>query len=84
MTRRWAVVLALVLGASSCAPRGLPSRLPSASVASAEGPSAAPARVTVALDEEPPLPGEPLEDWEGLRRPAGEEAGAHHHHGEHR
>ena len=36
------------------------------SVASASAPEAAPAPVTRALDQDPPLPGEDVEGWAGL------------------
>ncbi len=76
----WPLVVAF---SAACAPRSVPERFPVESAASdvaAPGPLAA---VTVALREDPPLPGEPSEGWAGLEAyPSGSPA-HHHEHGEH-
>jgi hypothetical protein len=41
------------------------------------------ASVTVALSEDPPLPGEPSEGWAGLESKTSEAPAHHHEHGEH-
>jgi hypothetical protein len=79
-----ALYLALGLAATGCAPHGVPPNLPRSSVASPEGGEAAPARVTLALDEDPPLPGEVTEGWRGLRGDDDASKSAEHdHHGGH-
>jgi outer membrane protein, heavy metal efflux system len=64
--REWACVLGAVAGLSACRSRELPARFPDSSPASPEAAAARPATVTTALDEEPPLPGEPAARWPGL------------------
>jgi hypothetical protein len=72
--------IAIALLALAGCSRSFPSTFPRSSAASTE---AAPARTTVmarALREDPPLPGEPTEGWEGLA-PGAPQGG--HHHGHH-
>jgi hypothetical protein len=76
------LVAAHALLAPACAPQALPARFPSGSVASPDADEARPARVTLALDEDPPLPGDEAQGWRGLD--GGEDADPHrHHHGAH-
>ncbi|MEQ9081901.1 MAG: hypothetical protein RLP09_49005, partial [Sandaracinaceae bacterium] len=72
--------VAAVAALASCTP-ALPTALPRGSAASPDAPEARPARVGLALTEEPPLPGERREGWEGLGDAA---PGGHAHHGGHR
>lgn len=65
---------------AACAGPALPAELPVASPASAQAAEAPPAQVTRALDEEPPLPGEPVDGWPGLHEPADDEREEPHHH----
>jgi hypothetical protein len=63
-----AVLIALVATAplSACAPRAFPASFPPASPASPEAEAAPEARMGDMLQEEPPLPGEPVHLWQGL------------------
>lgn len=67
-----------------CASRTVPTRFPPSSAASPAAAQADAPRVTGALSEEPPLPGQPATQWPGLqadqdrRQPAGH--GGHHGH----
>ncbi len=74
-------LLASLAALAGCS-RSVPAEFPRASAASAEASAAPPARVGLAIEEEPPLPGEAREGWEALDRgtPA---AGHHGHHGHH-
>lgn len=68
-----AVGLAVLLAGSACS-RELPSDWPSNSPVSPEADAAPVSRVTLALDSDPPLPGEPTDGWIGLDRPDAEDA----------
>jgi hypothetical protein len=48
--------------------RELPPDWPTSSAASPDAPAAPRSDVTLALDSDPPLPGEPLDGWFGLDR----------------
>ncbi len=63
-----AVLIALVATAplSACAPRAFPASFPPASAASPEAEAAPEARIGEMLQQEPPLPGESTEHWQGL------------------
>jgi outer membrane protein, heavy metal efflux system len=50
-----------------CATRSVPDRFPANSAASPGSPEGAAARTTRALEEDPPLPGESIEGWDGLQ-----------------
>lgn len=81
-----ALALAAALAASplGCASRTVPARFPAPAAASPASPPAPAALVTRALASEPPLPGEPVSDWPGLRAAeTGDAAHAGHggHHG---
>lgn len=77
---RIAIALVLVLAGSACS-RELPSEWPTTSPASTTVEEAPTANVTLALDGDPPLPGEPADGWIGLdRAPSGEDPHAHHRH----
>lgn len=82
LRKHWIGALALV-ALVGCASRSVPDAFPATSAASPEGAEAAPAPVAVALQSDPPLPGETLAGWEGLT-PAGPAAAsdphAHMHH----
>lgn len=74
-------VLAVTLAGSACS-RELPSQWPETSPASAAAKEAPVANVTLALDGDPPLPGEPAEGWIGLEPVPTADPHAHHrHHG---
>lgn len=73
-----ALAAALLLGACS---RELPSEWPDSSAVAIHAEPAPPATVTLALDSDPPLPGEPSEGWIGLERP--DTGAAHEHHPHH-
>lgn len=63
-------VLAITLLAASivgCS-RSVPAAFPNASAASLDAPEGRAARVGRAIVEEPPLPGETREGWEGLEQ----------------
>lgn len=72
--------LTLAATLASCS-RSVPREFPRASAASGEAAEAAPARVGLAIAEEPPLPGDPRPGWESLDAEADEGAGHHGHHG---
>jgi len=57
------------LGALSaaCSARTVPEHAPPASAASTEAPEGFVPTLTSALRSDPPLPGEPLENWSGLQ-----------------
>lgn len=76
--RSWPLLVVLC---AACAPRSVPERFPAASAASDAAPPGPVAAVTVALREDPPLPGEPSEGWPGLDAHTTESD--HHEHGEH-
>lgn len=82
--RTLALAAALAAVLPGCASRTVPASFPTSAAAS---PAASPAPrvpVTAALTTDPPLPGEPLDRWPGLRsddpRPA-PHAGHGGHHG---
>jgi len=78
---RFAAALALTSVACS---RDLPSEWPDNSPASSAAQELPNANVTLALDGDPPLPGEPAEGWIGLEQVPAEDPHAHHrHHGNH-
>lgn len=71
--------LLLVAG---CVVRPLPTSFPPESAAAVRGQAVPSAELTVALDSDPPLPGEPLGGWFGLApstaaRPTHDHGGAH-------
>lgn len=81
----WAAALLL----TACATRSAPPPSSPSSPLSPAHPIGVTTRVTLALDEDPPLPGEPSAGWEGLDPNATAEAdagtapahgGAHHAH----
>jgi hypothetical protein len=79
-----ACLLTLLLVASplfAACSRSFPAAFPRASAASPDAAEATPARVDLALVEEPPLPGEHRPGWDALERdaPAGPRHGGHHH-----
>jgi hypothetical protein len=77
--------LPLVLTALACGARQVPPPRPAGSAAALDAPEAPRAKVARAVREDPPLPGAPLDGWEGLRPPDGAPAPAghqHHHHHE--
>lgn len=73
-------MLAMTLAGAACS-RELPSQWPTSSPASSGAAQLPPAPVTLAVDEDPPLPGEDAEGWFGLERPAAN--GGEHHHSHH-
>lgn len=54
------------LSVVACASRSVPMSFPKTSAASPDAEAAPVARVGVALDQDPPLPGESTEGWRGL------------------
>jgi hypothetical protein len=77
------LAMATSLIALACS-RDLPSEWPESSSASNSAQELPAANVTLALDGDPPLPGEPAEGWIGLEQPPSEDPHAHHrHHGGH-
>ena len=80
---RFAAALAVALSTVACS-RDLPSEWPESSPASSAAQELPNANVTLALDGDPPLPGEPAEGWIGLEQVPAEDPHAHHrHHGNH-
>jgi hypothetical protein len=78
-----ALAVVAVLAGSACS-RDVPSQWPDSSPASNAAKELPNAKVTLALDSDPPLPGEPAEGWIGLEQPPSEDPHAHHrHHGDH-
>jgi hypothetical protein len=74
------IIAALALAGSACS-RELPSQWPEGSPASTAAQEAPTANVTLALDGDPPLPGEPAEGWIGLEQATPtEDPHAHHRH----
>ena len=75
------LTLLLVAPLLAACSRSVPATFPRASAASPDAAEAAPARVDLALAEEPPLPGVHRPGWEALERdtPAGSPHGGHHH-----
>lgn len=78
------LLFTLVLVASpfvAACSRSVPATFPRASAASPDATEATPARVDLALVEEPPRPGEDRPGWEALERdaPARPHHGGHHH-----
>lgn len=82
-SRALALAAALAAVPLGCASRTLPARFPSSAAASPASPAAPSVLVTGALTSEPPLPGEPVTDWPGLRAEDTASA-AHAGHGGHR
>lgn len=82
--RTHATVLALLVASAlaGCS-RDVPDTFPTASAASLDAPEASAASVAVALEGDPPLPGEPTAGWEALERDAGADHGHHGHGGHH-
>ncbi|HEX5751019.1 MAG TPA: hypothetical protein VFZ09_32635 [Archangium sp.] len=82
--RRMAALLGLTWvaggGLGACASRTRQVAPPPTSAASAAAPEAPAAAVGVALGEEPPLPGEPTGDWQGLAEPRPTTEGSPHAH----
>jgi hypothetical protein len=89
-TRLHALAWVIALPTGACASRQVPVESISASAASIHAASSRPADVTVALREDPPLPGDEsaLQRWPGLREsaatpppaePKGEEKHEHQH-----
>jgi hypothetical protein len=76
------MIPALALVGLACS-RDLPSEWPNGSPASSTANEVQSANVTLALDGDPPLPGEPAEGWIGLEQPVAEDPHAHHRHGGH-
>jgi hypothetical protein len=72
-------VLGISLG-TACASRAVPSTFPSTSPASTLASEAAVISVVAALEEEPPLPGEAIDRWPGLRPVDAPPGGGHEHH----
>ncbi|MCB9596482.1 MAG: hypothetical protein H6719_27410 [Sandaracinaceae bacterium] len=77
--KRHLLFAALALALVGCS-RELPTTFPSGSAASLDEPEAPVASVGVALEQEPPLPGEPSSGWEGLQRDAGAASHGGHDH----
>ncbi len=73
----------LLSALAACASRPLHPEVPRSSAASPEAAAPAPADVAIALESDPPLPGEPTEGWLGLETPTDEGASGHEHHGHH-
>lgn len=63
---------------AACAGRSVPARHPARAAVAPSAPEAPVADPTVALTSDPPLPGEPLGPWTGLRPDAGAPAPAEH------
>ena len=76
-----AAMTAGLMGA--CASRPLHPDFPEASAASPETAAPAPAEVAIALEADPPLPGEPTEGWLGLEAPPEDGSSPHEGHGHH-
>lgn len=74
-------IAVLALAAAACASRALPASFPVSAAASPSAAPAPPARVGVALAEDPPLPGEPAARWPGIEGDRSAQAHNHHHHG---
>lgn len=72
-------VLSLALVSTACS-RDVPSTWPDGSPASSAAQELPNAKVTLALDGDPPLPGEPAEGWFGLEQVPVEDPHAHHRH----
>jgi len=79
LTRNTVLLVASLLGPGACS-REVPVNPPETSPASLSAAEVAPARVTRALEGEPPLPGEPAGDWPGLESNAAPSGHEHHHH----
>lgn len=77
-----ALITAASLSSVACS-RDLPSEWPESSPASSSAAEVPNAKVTLALDGDPPLPGESAEGWIGLEQPPSEDPHAHHGHGGH-
>jgi hypothetical protein len=73
------LLLAVMLLGAACS-RELPSQWPTSSPASPSAAELPPAAVTLAVDDDPPLPGEAADGWFGLDRPATSNG---HQHGGH-
>jgi len=67
----------------ACATHAVPERLPPASAASAAAPEAPAASVTLALREDPPLPGGDTDHWTGLQASKASAPDHSHHHHDH-
>lgn len=65
---------AVVAALSGCASRAVPERFPPGSALSPDAPTPRVQPLNVALDGEPPLPGESRPGWGGLDSAAGEAA----------
>ncbi|HLT38935.1 MAG TPA: hypothetical protein VK034_21775 [Enhygromyxa sp.] len=80
ISRLSVLALAVTLAGSACS-RELPSQWPTGSPASGDAAEAPTAVVTLALDGDPPLPGEPADGWIGLEQaPSSDDPHAHHRH----
>jgi hypothetical protein len=77
-----ALLIVASLSSVACS-RDLPSEWPESSPASSSAAEVPHAKVTLALDGDPPLPGESAEGWIGLEQPPSEDPHAHHRHGGH-
>jgi hypothetical protein len=76
------LIIALAFAGSLACSRDLPSQWPESSPTSSSAQELPAANVTLALDSDPPLPGEPAEGWIGLEQAPAEDPHAHHrHHG---
>lgn len=70
--------LAIAAALAGCT-RALPAAFPPSSAASPDALEGRPRAVGLALTEEPPLPGERREGWEGLGQAAPSRHGGHRH-----
>lgn len=82
LSARGLAILAILLIPSGCS-RRVPATFPTDSAASVEAEAAPPVEVTLALDGQPPLPGEDAEGWFGLEQPSAAPDHSHHGHGHH-
>ncbi|HEX5658794.1 MAG TPA: hypothetical protein VFX59_16455, partial [Polyangiales bacterium] len=76
------MIAGVALAIGGCASRTVPASYPVEAASSPRAAEAAPAHVTVALNREPPLPGQSSAGWPGLAPgdPAHTPAAGHHHH----
>jgi hypothetical protein len=73
-------LLLVTLPGIACASRSVPEGFPVASAASEASPEVPPEVVTRSIQEDPPLPGEAHDGWNGLSSPTKPTGGGHEHH----